>query len=151
MSLEMEKLTPDEWAIMSESAIKYSFGWDTWPKERNRIDYALIIKDSETNNLCCYCTIVEIDGETAFMQHGGNFPTAKGSVKTTRGYLRMVNYLRENYKTIQTTIWNKNKAMLKLAWAGDFVIQGAIVDKHGDMLLLHEIDTEKKDVEQPTN
>jgi hypothetical protein len=141
----MEKLSPEEWGLLSENAIKFSFGWDDWPPERNRVDFALVVRDSETKELCCYSTIVEMDGETAFMQHGGNFPTAKGNVKTTRGYLRMLNYLRENYKTIQTTIWNKNKAMLKLAWAGDFIIQGFNVDKHGDVLLLHEIDTTLKD------
>ena len=145
MSLRVEKLSPEEWAILSENAIKYSFGWDTWPKERFRVSYALIVKDDETDEIYCYSTIVEMDSETAFMQHGGNSPTAKGNIKTTRGYLMMLNYLRELYKTIQTTIWNKNKPMLKLAWAGDFVIKGVITDKLGDILLLHEIDTETKD------
>jgi hypothetical protein len=147
MSLELKKLSPDEWAYLSESALKYSFGKD-WPKEKNRVSYALIVEDNTSGDIMCYSTLIELDSESVYMQHGGNFPTAKGSVLTTRGYLMMVNYLRENYKSVSTRIWNKNKAMLKLAWAGGFVIQGLDLAQDKSIMLIHELEMNDRESAQ---
>jgi hypothetical protein len=145
MSLELKKLTPEEWGFLSQSAIKYSLGFD-WPKEKNRVSYALIVEENETGNIMCYSTIIELDSESVYMQHGGNFPAAQGSILTTKGYLMMINYLREHYKSVSTRIWNKNKRMLKLAWAGGFVIQGMDIATDKGIMLIHELDMGKDEI-----
>jgi hypothetical protein len=141
MNLYLEKLTPQEWAVLSENALKYSFDVER-PASMERISYALVVRNDK--DLCCYSTIVEMDAEHAYMQHGGNFPTVKGTIFTTKGYLMMINYLREHYKFITTSIWNKNKAMLKLAWAGGFVISGVHTAQDGSLLVMHEMNMEKE-------
>lgn len=137
MSLNFELVSKEDWRKMSQAAHKYSFG-NTRSADMDRIDYALVIKKDD--ELCCYATIIEIDKESAYMQHGGNFRPAEGSVITLRGYLMMLNYLKENYKHVSTRIFNKNKAMLKLAWAGGFTIVGCEVNKVGELYLVLDLE-----------
>lgn len=133
MNLHLEVLSKEDWAKISESAHLYSFGAER-PSEMDRISYALLVrKDTE---LACYATIIELDAESAYMQHGGNFPEVHGSPLTLRGYLMMTNYMKEKYKNVSTRIWNKNKAMLKLAWAAGFTVVGCELNKTGNLYLV---------------
>lgn len=143
MGLELLKLSAEEWSRVSEDTLKYSFLTD-WPKEKNRVSFALLVQNPETKDPYCFATVIEFDSETAYMQHGGNFPTSRGTILTTKGYLMMIGFLKENYKSVSTRIWNKNKAMLKLAWAAGFCITGTQLDQHGDMYLIHELDYESE-------
>lgn len=136
-ALSLDILSPTEWATISESVHKYSFGLDR-PKDFDRISYALLVKKDQ--EMACYATVVELDGESAYMQHGGNFPSTEKTTLTLRAYIMMVNYLREKYKNVSTRIWNKNKSMLKLAWAGGFVITGCEVNKIGQLYLVLDLE-----------
>jgi hypothetical protein len=148
MSLEIVKLDDKEWANVSEDTLKYSFLTD-WPKEKNRVDFALIVQNPETKAPYCFATVLEFDSESAYMQHGGNFPASRGTILTTKGYLMMIGHLKERYKSVSTRIWNKNKAMLKLAWAAGFCITGTQQDKFGDIYLIHELEYESQEKCEP--
>jgi hypothetical protein len=141
VTLFLDKICKEDWAKISPSVHNYSFG-TTRAADMDRISYALLIKKSTNidEELCSYATIIELDGESAYMQHGGNFKDATGSVLTLRSYLMILNYLKENYKHVSTRIWNKNRAMLKLAWAGGFMITGLDVHKNGNIFLIHELE-----------
>lgn len=137
MSLTLDKLSPAEWAEMSKAVHKHSFCLDRDPS-MDRIDYALIVrKDDE---LSAYTTIIELDGESVYMQHGGNFQASSGTVLTLRSYLMMINYLKESYKNISTRIWNKNRAMKKLAWAAGFIETGIESNKLGEQFLIYYLE-----------
>lgn len=136
-SLNLEILSPSQWAEISESVHKYSFGLER-PKDFDRISYALLVKKDQ--ELAGYATIVELDAESAYMQHGGNFPSTEKTPLTLRTYVMMVNYLKEKYKNVSTRVWNKNKGMLKLAWAGGFVVTGCEVNKSGQLYLVLDLE-----------
>lgn len=138
-SLNLDVLSPQDWAKISESVHKFSFGTERTP-DFDRISYALLVRKDE--ELAAYSTIIELDKDSCYMQHGGNFPEVKGGPLTLRSYLMMVNYIREKYKFVSTRIWNRNRAMLKLAWAAGFVITGCEVNRSGDLYLV--LDLEQK-------
>lgn len=135
--LEVQRLTPEQWSEISEKALNFSFAFD-YPREKNRIALALVVKNKSTDELCGYSTIVEFDSESAYMQHGGNFPPIRGTTLTLKAYLLMVDYLRAHYKFISTRICNRNVPMLKLALAAGFLITGTQLDSHGDLYLVLE-------------
>lgn len=121
MNYYLDKIAPDEWSKLSSAAHKISFSHERSP-DVDRIDYALLVRnDSE---LCCYATIIEIDKDSAYMQHGGSFPNAAKGVISVKGYFMFTNWLKERYESISTRIWNKNHAMLKLALAAGIEISG---------------------------
>ncbi len=131
MNLYLERLTPDEWSTMSQSAHKIVYGKDRAP-DLDRIDYAILIRnDSEP---CGFATIDEVEKRSAYMQDGGAFPSAEKTVFAVKGYVMIVNYLKEKYDYITTHISNKNLRMLKLALSAGFVVMGVEVHK-GQILL----------------
>lgn len=116
MNYYLEKISPEEWSKLSSAAHKISFSHERSP-DVDRIDYALLVRnDSE---LCCYATIIELDKDSVYMQHGGSFPNAAKGVVSVKGYFMFTNWLKEHYQTISTRIFNKNHPMLKLALAAD--------------------------------
>lgn len=137
MTLSLEKVSKEDWALISKGAHGYSFGVDRDPSF-DRISYALIVKKDD--ELAAFCTVIEIDGESAYMQHGGNFKPIEGTTLTLRAYMMFVNYLAENYKIVSTRVWNKNKAMLKISWAAGFVVVGCEISKAGDLYLNLDLD-----------
>lgn len=102
----------------------------------NTFNYALMVED-EGGVPLAYCTCLELDAASVYMQHGGAFPSAEKSHKTVRAYHMMVNYLRENYERSATIIKNVNIAMIKLAYSAGFIIHG--VDYMEDGIYLHLI------------
>jgi len=138
VNLNLEKISKQDWSIMSQAAHAYSFGLER-SNDMDRVSYALVTRKSD-DELCCYSTIIEIDKDSAYMQHGGNFEAAKGTTMTLRGYLLMVNYLRETYKNVSTRVYNKNISMLKLSMAVGFVIVGCEVNKNGSLYLVLDLE-----------
>lgn len=131
MNLSLEILSKEEWKPMSELAHKISFGKDR-PSEMDRIDYAMLIKNE--SDPCCYATLIEIDRDSVYMQHGGAFPNVEKSVYTVKGYFMFINWLKEQYKCISTKILNKNVAMIKLALSAGLEIIG-VEFNDGDIFL----------------
>lgn len=138
VELEMVKLDANAWGKISECTLKYSFNYD-YPESKNRTDFALITKKKNEDLPVAFSTVVEIDSDTAYMQHGGNFPPIKGTTYTLRAYNLMVEHLKENYKHIITRILNKNKPMLKLALNAGFIITGVQTNHFGEVFLIHEL------------
>jgi len=135
--LEVMRLSSEQWSEISENTLRFSFDFD-FPRDKNRIAFALLVRNKETLEPMGYSTMVEFDSESVYMQHGGNFPTIRGTSLTLKTYLSMVDYLKENYKFISTRVCNKNIPMLKLAFAGGFLVTGTQLDTYGDLYLVLE-------------
>jgi RimJ/RimL family protein N-acetyltransferase len=121
MEWKIEKLSPREWAQLSEDAHKVVFG-KMRPAEIDRIDYALLVKcDGE---MCGYMTVRELDNESAYWQFGGAFPGTRDSAKSVYAYREFVKFAEIQYKRVTTLVENSNIAYLKLAMASGFRIIG---------------------------
>ena len=131
MNLYLQKITPDMWKLMSSTTHKVSFGEDRDP-EMDRIDYALVVNNDKEP--CGYCTIIEIDKNSAYMQHGGAFPSVEKNVYTVKCYFMFINWLKEHYSCISTRILNQNIPMIKLAMAAGLRISGTELND-GDLFL----------------
>lgn len=136
--LSISKLSRSEWSGLSENVHKYSFGVER-PPDMDRIDYALVVRKDE-EELCGYATIIELDAESAYMQHGGNFEASRGSTLTLKTYLSIIEFLSRNYKNVSTRIFNQNRAMIKLALTAGFLICGVDVSREGKVYLVLELE-----------
>jgi hypothetical protein len=125
VNLHLEKLLPDAWKNVTREAHMISFGIDRDP-DMDRIDYALFVRND--SDPCCYSTIIEIDKLSVYMQHGGAMPNVAKGVYTVRGYLMMINWLKENYSTISTRILNTNIPMIKCAMAAGLLVNGVEIN-----------------------
>jgi hypothetical protein len=114
-------LSPVEWQELSEVAHLVCFD-ELRPKSLDRIDFALVVV--EENVPLAYTTVKELDSESAYMQFGGAFPSAKGTAKSLSSYLEMVSFLKSKYKRISTIIQNTNTPMMKFAMKADFLVIG---------------------------
>lgn len=141
MKICLEIVNPSDWAKLSENAHKFSFGIER-PADMDRLSFALITR-KDSGELLSYATLIELDKDSVYMQHGGAFPEAEKSVLALRSYLMMINYLKEEYKHVATRIWNQRKAMLKLAWAAGFTITGLDTDLEGNIFLIHSLGGKK--------
>lgn len=115
MNLYLEKVLPEKWAEVSQVTHRLSFGYERTP-DMDRIDYALVVTND--NEPCCYATIIELDKESVYMQHGGAFPNVQKQVYTVKGYFMFINWLKEQYHSISTRILNTNVPMMKLRNGG---------------------------------
>jgi len=106
---------------MSPDAHKISFNIER-ENAMNKISYALLVTND--NAPCCYATVIELDKDAAYMQHGGAFPSVEKSIYTSKGYFMCINWLKEHYKSISTRVFNGNIPMIKLHLAGNFLING---------------------------
>jgi len=115
-------LTSEQWKQHAESAHLICFD-ERRPAGMDRIDFALMtIEGSEPQS---YCTIRELDSESAYWQHGGSFPSAKDSIRSMKSYTLFKNYMIEaGYKRISTYIKNDNIVMMKMAFKIGYRIIG---------------------------
>lgn len=126
MNIYVQKVLPYEWQNISAITHKVSFGQERSP-EMDRIDYALVAFNDEKEPVG-YCTIIEIDKNSIYMQHGGAFPNIAKSVWTVKTYFMFLNWLKDDYKSITTRTWNENLPMLKLAMSAGLRINGTHFD-----------------------
>lgn len=105
-------ITAEQWAKHSEDAHLICFG-EKRPAEMNRIDFALLVEADGVPQ--AYMTCREVDAETVYMQYGGAFPSAKGTIKSFRAYQALLEKLGEVYKYGSTLIENTNTPMMKFA------------------------------------
>lgn len=130
--MRIEQVGKPEWDKLAANAHLISFG-EIRPPEFNRFHYALVCCDDE--NIYSYTTIIELDQESAYMQHGGAMPNIKGSIMVKRCYAMTVAWLKLRYKRISTRIKNTNIAMLKLALSEGLKVIGC--DCYPDGVFLH--------------
>ncbi len=130
--MRVERVEKADWNKLAEDAHLICFQ-EKRPAHLNTFDFAIVPLDEKT--IYGYATIIEMDAETAYMQHGGSMPNIKGTVSTKRCYHEMIDWLKARYKRISTRIENKNVAMLKLAMSEGLIIHGC--DCYADGIFLH--------------
>lgn len=81
----------------------------------DRVDFALLVIDLQTDMPVAYMTCQELDADTCSLKHGGAFPEIKGSHKSFPIYKEMINYLSVGYKYLTTFVENTNTVYLKMA------------------------------------
>lgn len=127
----MDKLSPSEWATVSQNAHKAAFG-DVREPDVDRIDYALFVHNGDRP--CGYVTVAETEKTIAYMHFGGTFPETRRTALAVKSYFMTVNYLKERYEIIHTHVKNYNLPMIKLALAAGFLIIGTKT-YHGEVSL----------------
>lgn len=137
--IEIVKVTKNEWDKMSEKTIEYSFGETAWGSDMNRVSYAILAQDSASLVPYGFATIIEIDAQTAYIQHGGTFPSTLGSAIGGRGFFKIIEYLRNRYYHVQMRVRNTNISMLKLALKAGFITCGTHMDKLGTLYLTQDL------------
>jgi hypothetical protein len=121
--LTIHKLSPEDWAKVSETTYLVVFGGQR-PSGMDRIDYALVIQDVEQNTPCGYLTARELDSDSVYWQFGGAFPGTHSSSKAVECYKMFVDWTLARYKRITTLVENTNVRYLKLAMHAGFRIIG---------------------------
>jgi RimJ/RimL family protein N-acetyltransferase len=119
--IQVEKLYPDEWKMLAESAHVSVFDEVRSP-DLDRISYALIAKSG--SDLVGYLTARETDAETVYWQFGGMFRDFRGTTKTMQTYVAFINWTKNKYKRITTFVENVNIPYLRLAMSCGFLITG---------------------------
>lgn len=119
--MRVEKVSFEKWNELAENAHKIAFG-EVRPACLNTFDFAVVCFDED--QILGYATVIEMDKETGYMQHGGAMPNVKGTVKSRVVYHKVMNWMKENYKRITTRIENTNVAMLKFAMSEGLLING---------------------------
>lgn len=138
----VEKLTPAQWAPLSENAHLVVFGRHK-PASLDRIDFALLArKESKTidygmrQNLLAYVTCRELDADTLYWQFGGSFPGTLGTVSSKTCMEAFLAWSREHYKRVSFLVENTNAPMLKMGLFFGFKIVG-IRTFEGSVLVEH--------------
>lgn len=144
MKFWVERQSSEEWAQYSEPAHLIVFG-ESKPKDMDRIDFALLIRNDASPQLMGYATCREWDRDSLYWQYGGAFPGTKSSSLTFRGYQAVLDYTRANYKRVSTLIENTNVVMLKFAAKVGFKIIG-IRTIYGKIYLEHHMEFENAEI-----
>lgn len=122
--LRILEIPASSWiANFSEYAHRITFK-EVKPKKFDRIDYALLVIDTETDSPIAYVTVRETDHETVYWQFGGAFWGQK-SIKMARCYDEMLKYQSQKSRRMWTRIENDNYPMLRLALSRRLKICGA--------------------------
>jgi hypothetical protein len=143
--MRLETLSPVGWRELSKNAHLATFGVDRDP-DQDRVNYALLVHNDKVP--CSYATIIELDSKTAYMQHGGAFPSVAKTVHTVKSYVMMTDYLKSRYDIVSTKIQNKNLPMLKLALAAGLEINGLEISEGKDVFLILKWEKKKKGEEE---
>lgn len=130
--MRVEKVSYMEWNKLAEAAHKIAFGEER-PAWMNTFDFAIVCFEDE--KILSYATIIEMDKNTAYMQHGGAMPSTKGSTRSYLTYEKTIEFLKANYRRITTRIQNTNIPMLKFAMKQGLLIHG--VDYYPGEIFLH--------------
>lgn len=139
MNFEVERLTKEQWAPLSENAHIVAFN-EKKAVEGERIDFALLVK--RDGKLTGYCTCKEYDAKSLYWQYGGAFPGTKETSVSLPAYMRLVWWSKQNYDRVYTLIENSNLVMLKMAMKVGFRITG-VRNHHGKIYLEHSLEFEK--------
>lgn len=134
--MELVHMTSDQWTNYAADAHLVVFN-EVRPVEMNRIDFAIMTVNEGIPQT--FMTARELDSETVYMQYGGSFPSAKGTVTSFTSYSLIVDYLLSKYKRITTLIENTNFPMMKFANKKGLLVVGIRYFK-GQIFLEHLIE-----------
>ncbi len=120
---EVKKLSKEQWQELAQGVHSIVFK-EIQDADYNRISYALLLVEKESDVVTSYITIQEMDAKWAYIQYGGAFPNYQKGLYVVRGFHQLLNYLRERYDKISTFVENSNYAMLKLYMREGFLVTG---------------------------
>lgn len=123
MSIKIVKLSAEEWKLLSMDSHAVVFE-EKRPPYMDRIDFAIMTVDDETETPLCYVTVRELDAETVYFQYGGAYPSAKGTSKSYESYKQLIDWTRKRYKRATNLVVNENIKMLQFCFAQGFRIIG---------------------------
>lgn len=139
--MNLKKFSKQEWDKYSESAHLICFS-ERLDAQFNDYTFCLTV-EAEDGTPLMYSTILDLHDGDCYMKHGGAFPSSKGTPLSYKCYLKIMDYLKSNYKRISTLIENENTPMLKFAMSVGFKITGLrIIDNK--ILLEHTLIAEEK-------
>jgi hypothetical protein len=120
----LHKVSPEHFQMLAGKVHEVTFH-EFRPVEINRYNFVLVV--AEKDKMIAYSTIIEMDKETAYMQHGGALPESQGSPKSRRAYKMMIEFLKNNYLRISTRVKNTNVPMIKFALSEELLIDGCVL------------------------
>lgn len=119
--IEIQALTPREWAEYSDSAHLIAFNEKRDPLN-DRISFALLAGDGKQP--LGFITCIELNSESVYIQHGGATPASIGTSKSYEVWLEMLLWLEKaEYTTVSMLVKNTNKKMLRFS-IDHFLISG---------------------------
>lgn len=121
--IEVKRIDPAEWKWMAKNAHVAVFD-ETWNAELERISFALLMVQAETNRLISYATVQVIDPQTVYLQYGGVFPKFRGTPLSFLSFKEMLIELKKSFSKIITLVENSNYPMLRFYMKEFFVITG---------------------------
>lgn len=133
MALRVDEIQAAAWALFSRNAHMAVFAYEK-PATVDRIDYALLVVDTEKDTPVAYVTVRELDHESVYWQFGGGFKWAQKSILMARAYDKLLEHQSRKSKRMVTRIENTNAPMLKLALSRGLQIYG--VRAHHDHVLV---------------
>lgn len=136
--MELIYKSPEEWSKFAADAHLVVFG-EHRPPDLNRIDFAVLTVDNGVP--MTFMTAREFDAESIYMQYGGSFPTALGTLRSYKSYDMIVSDFLSKYKRVTTLVENTNTPMLKFAMKRGLRIIGMRTFK-GTIFLEHLIERE---------
>lgn len=139
--MEVRRIEKEEWKTISKEVHSYAFN-ERLENEDETISFALMAMKEDKPQ--AYCTVIDLDRYTCYMQHGGALPAAEGTINVAKAYAKMILWLKEKYPRIQTVIKNDNNRMIKLAMSAGFTIIGVEAHEDGTYLsLMNKPETKK--------
>ena len=125
-------LSKDQWKELSEAA-HISVFEQKRPSALDRIDFALLQGGNERPE--SFVTIRELDSESAYIQHGGNFPNVRATKTAAQHLVNYCLWLKENkFKRVNFLVANTNIPMIKTGLNCQFLVTGMRVFKEETML-----------------
>lgn len=120
MSLEIKRLSPEEWYRYAEEVHRLVFNTnrDPWV---DRISYALVVYDSA--GPIGYVTCRELDCKTLYWQYGGALKDRRG-LSAFRAFEAILDQAKVKYERVTTCVENNNIGYLHLLMKMGFRIIG---------------------------
>lgn len=134
--IEVIEVSPKSWKEMAENAHKSVFD-ESWDKELERVDLALLMINKEVDDVISYVTIQIKAKGLVYLQYGGTFKKYRGSIMSFKSFSAMLEHLKSRFTQIVTLVENTNYPMLKFYMKENFKITGIRYFKDSILLENH--------------
>lgn len=112
MNIVIDKIRPQEFKKYEDDAHTIVFG-ERRPHGLSTHHFVLMMcKDGEVGG---FCTAIEMDKHTLYLQYGGVFPNFANSLYVFMGFQKMIAWTSKHYKQVWARIDQNNFTMLKMA------------------------------------
>lgn len=123
--IQVHQIPGSLWPKYAADAHKAIFQ-EELPSSQKKIDFALLVVDSDTQLPQGYVTCKELEDKTILWSFGGAFPPAKGSYRTWVCFQEMMKKCRQlGYTRAFFLVENTNRPMLKFAAMVEALIIGS--------------------------